>query len=156
MAERTWRRAAAQVEEGLRSGTGDELPRSVGRLPHLALRLAHLWSARCADLLFLGLIVAIATAVYLDYALRVATFQLDENLYTHEARYLAAHFPEALWQLGDLTRGASSDLDALLLAIPVHFHCADPARSSSTALIQCLLVREHGRARLPARREPPD
>jgi hypothetical protein len=91
----------------------------VGRLPILR-PAAHLRSARSADLLLLGLIVASVTAVYLHYALRVATFQLDENLYIHEARYVAAHFPEALWSSALFQRGLQR-LDAILLAIPFAF-----------------------------------
>jgi hypothetical protein len=84
------------------------------------LSAVRLRSARTADLLILGLIVAVVTAVYVHYALRVATFQLDENLYIHEARYVAAHFPEALWQSAVFQRGLQR-LDAILLAIPFAF-----------------------------------
>jgi hypothetical protein len=94
-------------------------------------------SARTADLLILGLFVAIVTAVYARYALRVATFQLDESLYTHEARFIAAHFPSALWQSNIFPRGLQR-LDQLLLAPPFAF-MRGPGAFEVDRVIQCLL-----------------
>ncbi len=94
-------------------------PQRAGRLPPLRSAFP-LRSARSADLLILGLIVVVMTAVYAHFGLRVATFQLDESLYIHEARYVASHFPSALWQSQVFQRGLQR-LDAILLAIPFAF-----------------------------------
>jgi hypothetical protein len=107
-----------------------------GSLPPLR-PASSLRSARTADLLILGLIVAIVTVVYARYALRVATFQLDENLYIHEARLVATHFPSALWQSGIFQRGLQR-LDPILLAIPFAF-MRGPGAYEVDRVIQCLL-----------------
>lgn len=89
------------------------------------------------DALVLGLIVAIAAAVYTTYALRVASFQQDESLYLHQARYIAAHFPSALWQRGLFVRGIQR-LDPLLLAAPFAF-MRGPGAFELDRIIQCVL-----------------
>jgi hypothetical protein len=93
-------------------------------------------SAR-ADTLILGLIVAVAAAVYSAYALRVASFQQDESLYLHQARYVAAHFPSALWHNAFFVRGIQR-LDPLLLAGPFAF-MRGPGAFEVDRVIQCLL-----------------
>ncbi len=104
--------------------------------------LAHLRSASTqrsvrADVLVLGLIVGIVAAVLIHYALRIASFQQDESLYLHQARYVAAHFPSALWQSAVFARGVQR-LDPLLLAAPFAF-MRGPGAFEVDRVIQCLL-----------------
>lgn len=89
------------------------------------------------DAVGLAAIVAIATIVYSHYALRVATFQLDESLYLHEARVIAANFPGALFQSVYFPRGLQR-LDQLVLAIPFFF-ARGPAAFQIDRVLQCLL-----------------
>lgn len=89
------------------------------------------------DAIALAAIVAAASAVYSYYALRVGTFQLDESLYLHEARLLAANFPAALFQSAYFPRGLQR-LDQLVLAIPFFF-ARGPAAFQIDRVLQCLL-----------------
>lgn len=95
-------------------------------------------------------LVAAMTALYLHYALRVAFFQNDENLYMEQARYVAAHFPEALFQSGVYPRGPQR-LDAWIMAIPFalmrgprafqYAHALQALMFASTAIPVFLLAR---------------
>jgi hypothetical protein len=89
------------------------------------------------DAITLTVIVAVATAVYSYYALRVGTFQLDESLYLHEARFVAANFPGGLFQSAYFPRGLQR-LDQFALAIPFLF-ARGPAAFQIDRVIQCLL-----------------
>ncbi len=104
-------------------------------------------------LLALCLLVAAATVLYLHFALRVALFQNDEQLYLEEARYVAAHFPAGLFQSGVWPRGPQR-LDAWLMAIPFALtrgprafelaHVLQAALFASTAFPAFLLARRTG------------
>jgi hypothetical protein len=94
-------------------------------------------SARSADALILAALIALTTAVYSVYALRIATFQNDEELYTRLARYIAANFPSGLWQSGIYTRGLQR-LDPLVLA-PAFAILRGPGAYEVDHVIQCLL-----------------
>ncbi len=89
------------------------------------------------DTILLGAIVAVVTVVYSHYALRVATFQLDESLYIHEARLVAEYFPHPLFQSAIFPRGLQR-LDQLLLALPF-FVMRGPGAFEADRVIQCLL-----------------
>lgn len=69
------------------------------------------------DLLLVALLIAVVAAFYARYAVRVGNFQDDEEQYLQVARYVAAHFPSALWKSGLFVRG-SQRLDQLVLALP--------------------------------------
>ncbi len=94
-------------------------------------------SAWRQDAILLGAIVAVVTAVYSHYALRVATFQLDESLYIHESRLVAEYFPGPLFQSAIFLRGLQR-LDQLLLALPF-FVLRGPGAFEADRVIQCLL-----------------
>ena len=89
------------------------------------------------DAILLGAIVTVVTVVYSHYALRVATFQLDESLYIHEARLVAEYFPTPLFQSSIFQRGLQR-LDQLLLALPF-FVLRGPGAFEVDRVIQCLL-----------------
>lgn len=113
-------------------------------------------SARGVDRLLVAALIVAATAFYSHYALRIATWQDDEELYTRLARYIAQHFPSALWQSGIYTRGLQR-LDPLLLAGPFAFlrgpgafevgHVIECVLFASTALPVFLLARRSGLSR---------
>jgi hypothetical protein len=98
-----------------------ETPRSVSR----------------TDILLLGLLIAALTSVYAIYALRVGNFQNDEEQYLQLARYIAQHFPGALWQSGLYPRGTQR-LDPLVLAFPFWL-LRGPGAYQLAHIIQCLL-----------------
>ena len=95
----------------------------------------------------------VLAALYSHYALRVATWQNDEELYTRLARHIASAFPAALWQGGIWTRGLQR-LDPLLLAAPFAFlrgpgafevgHVLECIVFCSTAVPVFLLARRSG------------
>ena len=103
----------------------------------MRLRQGFLRRSVRSDALLLGLIVGIATTVYAVYALRVASFQQDESLYLHEARYIAEHFPGAMWTQGLFVRGLQR-LDPLVLAAPFAF-LRGPGAFEVDRVLQCLL-----------------
>jgi hypothetical protein len=94
-------------------------------------------SAWHIDAILLGAIVFAVTVVYSHYALRVATFQLDESLYIHQARLVAEYFPDPLFRTAIFQRGLQR-LDQLLLAIPF-FALRGPGAFEVDRAIQCLL-----------------
>lgn len=94
-------------------------------------------SAGTVDALILGAIVLAATVVYSHYALRIGTFQDDEELYMRLARYIAGHFPSAIWAPGIYTRGLQR-LDPVVLAAPFSF-MRGPGAFEVDHVIQCLL-----------------
>ncbi len=93
-------------------------------------------SARTADALILAALILGVAALYSHYALRIGTFQDDEDLYLRLARYIAAHFPNALWE-PLYTRGLQR-LDPLVMAIPFSF-TRGPGAFEIDHVIQCLL-----------------
>jgi len=101
------------------------------------LRLPSFQRLVRVDVLVLGLIVAAVAAVYSILALRVATFQQDEGLYLHQARYIASHFPSALWAPGIYVRGIQR-LDPLLLAAPFAV-MRGPGAFELDRVLQCVL-----------------
>jgi hypothetical protein len=94
-------------------------------------------SAPSIDLLILGLLILAVASVYTVYSLRVATFQVDEEGYLQLARYIAAHFPGALWQSGIYSRGIQR-LDPTILALPFAL-MRGPGAFDLAHGIQCLL-----------------
>lgn len=104
----------------------------MGPQPARASRLA----ARL-DALALVAIVAGATVALSVYALRVGQFQNDEEQYLTLARFVAAHFPHALWQGGIYPRGTQR-LDPILLAIPFALW-RGPFAFEAAHVLQCLL-----------------
>jgi hypothetical protein len=87
-------------------------------------------------LILAGVILAVA-GLYSVYALRIATFQSDEELYMRLARNVALHFPSALWQAGIYTRGLQR-LDPVLLSAPFFF-MRGPGAFQIDHVLQCLL-----------------
>ncbi len=108
------------------------------------------------DLLLVSLLIAIATWIYSIYALRVGSFQSDEQQYMQLARYIAHTFPESLWQGGIYPRGTQR-LDPIILSIPFAL-LRDPGALRLAHVIQCLLFASTAlpvfliasRARLPS------
>jgi hypothetical protein len=94
-------------------------------------------SARSADALILGALIVLVTVLYSVYALRIATFQNDEELYTRMARFIAANFPSGLWRSGIYTRGLQR-LDPLALA-PAFAILRGPGAYQVDHVLQCLL-----------------
>ncbi len=90
------------------------------------------------DLLLVGALIALVTAIYAIYALRVGSFQNDEELYLEIARYVAGHFPSALWQSGLYPRGTQR-LDQIILALPFALLRRGPGAYELGHVIQCLL-----------------
>ncbi|HEU0250113.1 MAG TPA: glycosyltransferase family 39 protein [Solirubrobacteraceae bacterium] len=88
------------------------------------------------DAILLGTIVAVATIVYSHFALRVATFQLDESLYIHQARLLIEQ-PNVLFESAIFSRGLQR-LDQILLAIPF-LALRGPGAFEVDRVLQCLL-----------------
>jgi hypothetical protein len=109
-----------------------------------------------SDPLLIGLLIAAAAFLYAMYALRVGNFQNDEEQYMTLARYIAQHFPSALWQSGIYPRGTQR-LDPLILAIPFALlrgpgayqvaHVIQSTLFASTALPVFLLARRAGISR---------
>jgi hypothetical protein len=136
---------------GLHGGRRDNAGRPVGLRPLLERFRPR--SARSADALILGVLIALATAVYSVYALRIATFQNDEDGYLRLARWIAGHFPGALWQQGIYMHGPQR-LDQLIMAIgfalgrgPFAFrldHVLQCLIFASTALPVFLIARRSG------------
>jgi hypothetical protein len=94
-------------------------------------------STSSIDLVILGMLVLAVATVYAVYSLRVATFQVDEEGYLQLARYIAAHFPGALWQSGIYSRGIQR-LDPIVLAVPFAL-MRGPGVFELAHVIQCLL-----------------
>lgn len=90
------------------------------------------------DLLLVGLLIAIVTTIYSIYALRVGSFQSDEEQYLQLARYVAAQFPHVLWQSGIYPRGTQR-LDPIILALPFALLRRGPGAYQLAHVIQCLL-----------------
>lgn len=109
-----------------------------------------------SDLIVIALFIAVITAVYAVYALRVGNFQDDEEQYVSLARYIAHHFPSALWQSGLYPRGTQR-LDPTILALPFSLmrgpgayqlgHIIQSLLFASTALPVFLLIRRAGFSR---------
>jgi hypothetical protein len=109
------------------------------------------------DWLLLAAIVAAAAVVYAIYALRIGNFQNDEEQYMTLARYIASHFPNALWQGSIYPRGVQR-LDPTLLALPFGWlrgpgayqvaHVMQSLFQASTAIPVFLLVRKADFGRL--------
>ncbi len=117
---------------GRQTGRDEERPAIAARTAAArAIRLAP------AETLLLGALIALAAAVYTVYALRVAQFQNDEEQYVSLARYVAAHFPHALWQSGIYPRGPQR-LDPWILAIAFAVGRGPGAYEAAHA-IQCVL-----------------
>jgi hypothetical protein len=89
------------------------------------------------DLLLLGLLIGLATCVYSIYALRVGSFQSDEEQYMQLARYISHTFPGSLWQGGIYPRGTQR-LDPVILSIPFAL-LRGPGTFRLAHVIQCLL-----------------
>ena len=89
------------------------------------------------ELLLLAALVALVTALYTIYALKVGNFQNDEEQYLQLARYVAAHFPGALWDSAIYPRGLQR-LDPIILALPFAL-ARGPDAYQLAHLIQCLL-----------------
>jgi hypothetical protein len=90
-----------------------------------------------SDLLLVGLLIGIATWIYSIYALRVGSFQSDEQQYMQLARYISHTFPKSLWQSGIYPRGTQR-LDPIILSIPFAL-LRDPGTLQLAHVIQCLL-----------------
>jgi hypothetical protein len=88
------------------------------------------------DALTISALIALASAVYMDYALKVAQFQPDEEYFMQLARYTATHFPSAVWSSHYL-RGLQR-IDEIILAGPFAL-LKGPAVFELDHLIQCLL-----------------
>jgi hypothetical protein len=81
--------------------------------------------------------IAVIALIYVIYALRVGNFQNDEEEYLTVARYVAAHFPSALFQSGVFERGTQR-LDQIVLALPFAL-MRGPGAYQLAHVIQCLL-----------------
>lgn len=92
---------------------------------------------RRRELAALALLILLAAGLSLHFGLKVAFFQNDEQQYMELARYVAAHFPDALWQGGIYPRGPQR-LDPWLLAIPFGF-ARGPGAFEAGHVIQALL-----------------
>lgn len=89
------------------------------------------------DLLILAVPVALIALIYVIYALRVGNFQNDEEEYLTIARYVAAHFPGAMWQSTLFVRGTQR-LDPIILALPFAL-MRGPGAYQLAHIIQCVL-----------------
>lgn len=131
------------------------------RLPRAARASASMSSPRARrriDALVIGLLIAGMTLLCASFALRVTTFQPDEQLYLALSRFVAQHFPSALWS-SYWPRGLQR-LDEIILALPFAFlrgpgafefdHVVQCILFASTALPVFLLVRQAGLARRAA------
>jgi hypothetical protein len=103
----------------------------------LHLRVKQLLSARVADVFILGALIGIATSAYSVYALRIATFQSDEEGYMRLARWIASHFPGALWQEGLYLHGTQR-LDQAAMAAGFAL-ARGPGAFAFDHVIQCLM-----------------
>ena len=81
--------------------------------------------------------VALIALIYVIYALRVGNFQNDEEEYLTVARYVAAHFPGAIWLSSLFARGTQR-LDPIILALPFAL-MRGPGAFQLAHVIQCLL-----------------
>ncbi len=89
------------------------------------------------DVLLIVVPVALIALVYVIYALRVGNFQNDEEEYLTVARYVAAHFPSALWLSSLFARGTQR-LDPIILALPFAL-ARGPGAFQVAHVVQCLL-----------------
>jgi hypothetical protein len=114
-------------------GPAFRVPRARGTLPgsRPVSRIAPV------ELVVVAILIALATTVYTIYALRVGQFQNDEEQYVSLARYVATHFPGALWQSGIYPRGPQR-LDAWIMAIPFAL-ARGPGAYETAHAIQCLM-----------------
>lgn len=96
------------------------------------------------ELIAVGALIALATTVYAIYALRVGSFQNDEEIYLQSVRYMVKHFPEVLWHNAVPSRKTMvfgrgiQRLDLFILAVPFSF-LRGPAVFQVARVIQCLL-----------------
>lgn len=109
------------------------------------------------DLALICALIAAATVVYLHYALRIGSFQDDEEQYLQIARYISHHFPWALWHNAVPNRETVlfgrgiQRLDLFILAVPFWLlrgpgafefgHAIQAALFASTALPVFLMAR---------------
>lgn len=89
------------------------------------------------DLLIVAVPVALIALVYVIYALRVGNYQDDEEQYLSMARYVATHFPGAMWQSSVFVRGTQR-LDQIVLALPFAL-MRGPGAYQLAHVIQCVL-----------------
>lgn len=128
-------------------------PEQAGNPPSLSARGER---AVWVDLLLVALLIVVVAVFYARYAIRVGNFQDDEEQYLQVARYVAAHFPSALWKSGLFVRG-SQRLDQLVLAPPFALirgpgvfelaHAIQSLLFASAALPVLLLARRAGLGR---------
>lgn len=89
------------------------------------------------DVLMIVVPVAVIALIYVIYALRVGNFQNDEEEYLSVARYVAAHFPGAIW-LSTLFARGTQRLDPIILALPFAL-MRGPGAFQLAHVTQCLL-----------------
>ncbi len=99
-----------------------------------------------------------AAALFSMYALRVGSFQPDEEYYIELTRFIARHFPSALWQTAIYWKGIQR-LDQVILAVPFSLmrgpgayevsHVIQASLFASTALPVWLMARGAGLDRWP-------
>ncbi len=118
----------ARTEDPSISGTPEAAPRRP-----LTQRL----SPTRRDVLLIVVPVALIALIYVIYALRVGNFQNDEEEYLTVARYVAAHFPGAIWLSSLFARGTQR-LDPIILALPFAL-MRGPGAFQLAHVIQCLL-----------------
>ncbi|HTA32101.1 MAG TPA: hypothetical protein VK721_01630 [Solirubrobacteraceae bacterium] len=112
---------------------------SISDAPEAAPRrpLTRLLSPTRRDVLLIVVPVALIALIYVIYALRVGNFQNDEEEYLTVARYVAAHFPSAIWLSSLFARGTQR-LDPIILALPFAL-ARGPGAFQLAHVIQCLL-----------------
>jgi hypothetical protein len=88
------------------------------------------------DALTISALITVASALYMDFALKVDQFQPDEEYFMQLARYTATHFPSAVWS-SHYERGLQR-IDELILAAPFALF-KGPAVFELDHLIQCVL-----------------
>jgi hypothetical protein len=96
------------------------------------------------DLAIVAVLIAVATSVYSHYALRIGSFQNDEEAYLQIVRYISHHLPSALWQNEIANRQTMlfarglQRLDLFILAVPF-WKLRGPGAFQLAHVIQCLL-----------------
>ena len=92
------------------------------------------------DILLVGALIAGFSLAYSIYALRVGSFQNDEQHYMQIARYIPAHFPSALFSIPGYgyIDGIGQRLDIYVLSIPFSF-LSGPGAFELGHVIQCVL-----------------
>jgi hypothetical protein len=96
------------------------------------------------DLALIVLLIAAATAFYVHYALRIGSFQDDEEVYLQIVRYISHHFPSVMFQsevpnrqFPLFARGIQR-LDLFILAVPF-WKLRGPGAFQLAHVIQCAL-----------------